>query len=228
MKPHQGRPTSRLTARGAVTKARIVAAAASLVREHGVAGTSLDAVMTASATSRSQLYHYFADKEDLISEVIKTQLGHVIAAQEPRLREVSSWDGLQRWCDHLVTTTRATRGVGGCPLGSLVSELADRSDSARLELARSFAQWQSYLSSGFAAMRENGELASDADVDELALTMMSALQGGLLMAQTTRSARPLELALNMALGHIGRYRCDPPNNATVLIGGAATDPTEHA
>jgi len=174
-----------------------------------VAGTSLDAIMTASATSRSQLYHYFVDKDALISEVIKTQLGRVIAEQEPRLREVSSWDGLQRWCDHLVATTRATQGVGGCPLGSLVSELADRSDSARHELVRSFAEWQSYLSNGFAVMRDNGELVPEADVDELALTMMSALQGGLLMAQTTRSARPLELALNMALGHIAGYRCDP-------------------
>ena len=29
------------------------------------------------------------------------------------------------------------------------------------------------------------------------------------MAQTTRSARPLELALNMALGHIAGYRRSP-------------------
>jgi TetR/AcrR family transcriptional repressor of nem operon len=202
----EGRPAARLTARGAATKARIVDGAASLVREHGVAGTSLDAVMTATGTSRSQLYHYFVNKDALISEVIKTQLGRVIAAQEPCLREVSSWDGLQRWCDHLVTMTRATQGVGGCPLGSLVGELADRSDSARHELARSFAEWQSYLSAGFAAMRDNGELAAEADVDELALTMMSALQGGLLLAQTTRSARPLELALTMGLGHIAGYR----------------------
>lgn len=209
MASKEGRPTPRLTARGAVTKARIVAEAASLVRERGVAGTSLDAVMTASATSRSQLYHYFADKDALISEVIKTQLGRVIAAQEPRLRELTSWEGLQRWCDHLVTTTRGTQGVGGCPLGSLVSELADRSESARLELARSFAEWQSYLTKGFAAMRDNDELVPEADPDELALTMMSALQGGLLMAQTTRSARPLELALNMALGHISTYRINP-------------------
>jgi TetR/AcrR family transcriptional repressor of nem operon len=202
-------PTARLTARGAATKARIVAAATSLVQQRGVAGTSLEAVMEATATSKSQLYHYFADKDALIGEVIKTQLGRVIAAQEPRLREVSSWEGLQRWCDHLVTMTRATQGVGGCPLGSLVGELADRSDSARHELVRSFAEWQSYLVDGFKVMRDNDEFAADTDVDELALTMMSALQGGLLMAQTTRSARPLELALNMALGHISGYRRSP-------------------
>lgn len=202
----QTRPAKQLTARGAATKARIVSGAASLVRERGVAGTSLDAVMAATGTSRSQLYHYFADKDALIGEVIRTQLGHVIAAQAPLLDELTSWDGLRRWRDHLVTMVRETHGIGGCPLGSLVSELADRSESARHELVRSFAEWQSHLSRGFTVMRGNGELAAKADPEELALTIMTALQGGLLMAQTTRSARPLELALDMALDHCASYR----------------------
>lgn len=203
----------RLTTRGAATRARIVAAAASLVRGQGVAGTSLDDVMAATGTSKSQLYHYFANKDALIREVVKTQLGDVIAAQQPNLGEVSSWEGLQRWCDHVVAMTRATQGVGGCPLGSLVGELAERSDSARRELAQAFAEWQSYLSAGLATMRDNGELSADADPAELALTIMSALQGGLLMAQTMRSARPVELAVDMALGHVAAYRRGPRASA---------------
>ena len=203
-------PARRLTARGAATRARIVAAAASLVYERGFAGTSLDDVMAATGTSKSQLYHYFADKDALISEVIKAQLGRIIAAQEAAgLHEVSSWESLQRWCDHFVTATRATEGAGGCPLGSLVGELADQSEPARRVLAQCFAEWQSYLSEGFKAMRDNGELAAQADPSELALTMLTALEGGLLMAQTMRSARPLELALNMALQHMAAYRRRP-------------------
>ncbi|CAM5687467.1 TetR/AcrR family transcriptional regulator [Mycolicibacterium aubagnense] len=198
-----------LTARGAATRARIVAAAASLVRGQGVAGTSLDDVMAASGTSKSQVYHYFVNKDALISEVVRTQLGQVIAAQEPHLGEVSSWEGLQRWSDRVVEMNRATQGVGGCPLGSLVGELAERSDSARRQLAEGFAEWQSYLSVGLVTMQDNGEITPDADPAELALTIMGALQGGLLMAQATRSARPVELAMSMALGHVGTYRRDP-------------------
>jgi TetR/AcrR family transcriptional regulator, transcriptional repressor for nem operon len=208
-----GTPSRRLTARGAATRARIVAAAASLVYERGFAGTSLEDVMAATGTSKSQLYHYFADKDALIREVIKAQLGRIIAAQEAAgLRKVSSWDSLQRWCDHFVTATQATQGAGGCPLGSLVGELADQSEPARRVLAQCFADWQSYLSEGFKAMRDNGELAARTDPDELALTVLSALQGGLLMAQATRSARPLELALDMALQHTAAYR-QPPGQA---------------
>ena len=202
-------PERRLTARGAATRARIVAAAASLVYECGIAGTSLDDVMAATGTSKSQLYHYFADKDALICEVIRAQLGRIFAAQQAGLHEVSSWEGLQRWCDHWATATRATDGAGGCPLGSLVGELADQSEPARRMLAQCFAEWQSYLSEGFEAMRDKGELAARADPAELALTVMSALQGGLLMAQATRSARPLELALNMALQHMAVYRRRP-------------------
>lgn len=205
--PSKDRPSAaRLTRRGAATKARIVAAAASLLHTQGVGGTNLDDVMAATGTSKSQLYHYFANKDALIREVVRTQLGHVIAAQQPDLGEICSWEGLQQWCDRVVAMTRATQGVGGCPLGSLVGELAEGSDSARQELALSFAEWQSYLSTGLTTIRDNGEISPNADPAELALTMLSALQGGLLMAQTMRSARPVELALNMALGHVATYR----------------------
>ena len=203
-------PARRLTARGAATRARIVDAAASLVYERGIAGTSLDEVMAATGTSKSQLYHYFADKDALIREVIRAQLGRIMAAQEAAgLHDVSSWESLQRWCDHFVTATRATQGAGGCPLGSLVGELADQSEPARRVLAQCFADWQLYLSEGFSAMRDDGELAARADPAELALMMITALQGGLLMAQAMRSARPLELALNMALQHMAAYRRRP-------------------
>jgi hypothetical protein len=41
---------------------------------------------------------------------------------------------------------------------------------------------------------------------DLATAIMAALQGGLLLAQTTRSARPLELALDMAIDHVRQHR----------------------
>jgi len=196
----------RLTARGAATRERIIDGAAALIYEWGVASTSLDDIMAATRTSKSQLYHYFADKDALILEVIRRQLGKVIAGQEAELRGLRTWEGLQRWRDHVVELTRATGGVGGCPLGSLASELADHSEPARKTLSDCFSEWEAYLVDGFTAMREDGLMSPAADPAELAVTVMTALQGGLLLAQTTRDVRPLELALGMALTHAGRYR----------------------
>ena len=74
-----------LTARGATTRARIVEAAADLIYAHGVERTSLDDVMAASGASKSQLYHYFADKDALVLEVIARQTERVLDAQRPYL-----------------------------------------------------------------------------------------------------------------------------------------------
>jgi AcrR family transcriptional regulator len=193
----------RRTARGAATRARIVGAAAELVRERGAAGTGLEAVMAASDVSKSQLYHYFASKDDLITAVVEHQAELVLAANEPLLRELHSLAGLKRWRDVLVEGCVAENGAAGCPLGSLVGELAER-PKQRAALAAGFARWGGYLRDGFERMKRNGELPSTADADLLATACLAALQGGLLLAQTLRSAKPLASALDMALAFVAR------------------------
>ncbi|MGH9164226.1 MAG: TetR/AcrR family transcriptional regulator [Acidimicrobiales bacterium] len=200
-----------MTVRGAATRARIVAVAADLVYVQGVAGTSLDDVMAASHTSKSQLYHYFADKEALVNEVIALQTQRVLAAQEPYLGTLDSFEGLCRWRDAMVETNRATGGIGGCPIGSLASELAEQSEHARVLLAHSLQAWEAYLVGGLRLMLDRGELSADADPQDLATAIMTALQGGLLLAQTLRSSRPLELALDMAVDHVARVRASEPH-----------------
>ena len=66
------------TKRGAATRARIIEGAAELMYERGVAGTPLDDIMAATGTSKSQLYHYFADKDDFIHAVIGATIQQVI------------------------------------------------------------------------------------------------------------------------------------------------------
>jgi TetR/AcrR family transcriptional regulator, transcriptional repressor for nem operon len=195
------RPT---TPRGAATRARIVEAAAGLVYRRGASATSLEDIMEASATSKSQLYHYFADKDALMHAVIEFQTRRMMGVQAAHLDVVDSLAGLRRWRDAVVSMNKAARGVGGCPLGSLASELSDRSEGARALLAHGFELWESHLEQGLRAMRDRGEIKPEADPAELATAVIAALQGGLLLAQTTRRSRPLELALDMAIGHIAR------------------------
>ena len=190
-----------LTARGKATRARIVEAATELVRAHGVANTSLDAVLAASDTSKSQLYHYFADKDDLALAVIQRQTECVLATHESHLRKLHSLAGLRRWRDAVVELSRQTDCAGGCPLGSLVSELAE-SPRPRELLAESFARWEALLVAGFRAIQARSGTNRDCDLTELATVVLAAVQGGLLLAQTTRSTRALELALDMAINHV--------------------------
>ena len=197
-----------LTARGAATRSRIVSAAADLIYVHGVDRTSLDEVMAISGVSKSQLYHYFADKDALVLEVIARQTQRVLDAQQPHLEALDSLPAMRAWRNAIVRLNEATQGKG-CPLGSLASELANDSEPARKRLAGSFAIWRDRIEKGLTSMRERGELAASADPHELALALLTAAQGGLLLAKTMRSSRPLEIALDMAIDHVAKQMTTP-------------------
>lgn len=194
------------TPRGAATRARIIEAAARLVAVRGVGGTTLDEIMETSRTSRSQIYHYFEDKDALMAAVVRSQSQSVLDFQSSNLSKVDSLQGLRQWRDRLVELNRRNRSIGGCPMGSLASELAERSEPTRTLLDRSFREWESHIAAALETMQERRILSRRAAPRDLAVALVSALQGGLLLAQTSRSSRPLELALDMAIDHIASYR----------------------
>jgi TetR/AcrR family transcriptional repressor of nem operon len=189
------------TARGAATRARIVDAATELVRTHGAANTTIDAVIEASKLTKSQDYHYFTDKDDLVLAVIQRQAECVLGTHEELLRKLNSLAGIRRWRDAVVELTRKTNCSGGCPLGSLASELSE-TPRTRAALAEGFARWASYFEAAFARIQERAGTKPGADLRELSQAMLAGLQGGLLLSQTMRSTKPLELALDMAIDHV--------------------------
>jgi AcrR family transcriptional regulator len=197
------------TPKGERTKVRIAEAAADLVWDRGVAGVSLDDVRAASGTSKSQLYHYFADKAELLREVVAVQSERNLEAQRPALERLDSWVALEGWFDEIVATKAEQGCRGSCPIGSLVTQLAETDPAARSDLAVAFERWEGYLEDGLRAMREDGSLIPEANPKDLAVATMASLQGGLLLAQAARSTRPLRLALDAALRHLRSWAPGP-------------------
>jgi TetR/AcrR family transcriptional regulator, transcriptional repressor for nem operon len=191
-----------LTPKGRATRRRIVAAAAGLMFEHGVARTSLDDVKASAAVSSSQLYHYFEDKSALVSAVIEYQTEAILAGQQPHLANLDSIPALRAWRNVLVGIRRRLRCRGGCPIGSLGSELSDTDPHARAELAAGFRRWETSIRDGLREMYSRGELIPNAKPDELALAMLAAVQGGILLSQIHRETRPMEVALDTIIDHI--------------------------
>ena len=198
---------AKLTSRGRVTRERIVAAAAELMFKDGVAGTTLEDVKEAAGVSSSQIYHYFASKKELVLAVIDYQTETIVGGQQPMFDRLDTLDGLRAWRDFLVEHQRQLQCVGGCPIGSLGSELAEIDDRARATLAATFDRWEAGIRAGLHQMHERGELT--ADPDDLAIATLAALQGGLLLTQMQRRTRPLEKSLDAVIAHI--QSCTAPS-----------------
>jgi AcrR family transcriptional regulator len=167
-----------------------------------VAETTVEHVRDAAEVSSSQIYHYFADKQALVLAVIDHEADHIVGMQQPLFDRLDTMDGLRAWRDALVDVQLDRGCTGGCPLGSLGVELAETDDRARVRVADGFARWETAIRDGLRAMHAAGRLAADADPDGLALALLAALQGGLMLTQVTRETRALEVALDAMLSLI--------------------------
>jgi TetR/AcrR family transcriptional repressor of nem operon len=193
---NETRDRPRLTPKGERTRARIVAAAAALIHERGVAGTTLDDVRTAAEVSGSQLSHYFAGKDELVQAVIDHQADIIVGNQEQA--DLGTAEGIKAWRDMVIDAARSAGGKGGCPLGSLGGQLAETDPDARALIAAGFARWSAAIGDGLRAQAA-GRLPAGVTPDDLAVTLLAALQGGLILAQVQRDTRPLETAFDTIL-----------------------------
>src|ERR1700735_2921058 len=112
-----------LTPKGAATRARSVEAAADLVLARGVGGTSLDDIRAGTATSKSQLFHYFpGGKSDLVRALAAFQSERVLRAQRPFPDTLDPWDAWEGWRDAVISYY-SSQPSWGCPIGAMTSEL---------------------------------------------------------------------------------------------------------
>jgi TetR/AcrR family transcriptional repressor of nem operon len=194
----------KLTTKGRATRERIVAAASDLMLQNGVARTTIEDIQEAAAISTSQMYHYFADKNDLVSAVIDFQTDQVLGAQQLGLDRIECVQDLYRWRDIMVDTVRGLGGAGGCPIGSMASELSECDPVARARLAKSFAQWENMIHDGLVTVAARSKLAEGTDIDQIALAMLAGIQGGLLLSQVRRDTAPLAAAVDTMIEHLKR------------------------
>jgi AcrR family transcriptional regulator len=171
---------TRLTARGAKTRSRIVATAADLIRVRGVGGTTVDDVVSASQVSKSQFYRHFDDKPALVRAVIELVGERTINGERERLSAVKTFAGLQRWRDAFVANSALQESRYGCALGSLANEVSDQDAIARVKLNDLFAAWQELFEDVIHRFQRQGMIPQDVDVAQLATGFVAAVQGGYL------------------------------------------------
>jgi TetR/AcrR family transcriptional regulator, transcriptional repressor for nem operon len=190
------------TARGRATRERIVTAASRLISERGVAETSVDDVIERAGASKSQLYHYFDDRADLLRAVVDHNADGVLGELPP----LDSWKAIRSWFGSLVELQVERASCGGCPIGSLVGQLAESDPTARLALADALERWQEHLRRGLDSIQRAGKLDGAADPARLAAATLAAIQGGLLLTQAKRDPRQLAVALDAAYEHLRSHR----------------------
>jgi AcrR family transcriptional regulator len=198
--------TPRLTSKGRATRDRIVDAAAQLMFQHGVGGTSVDDVRRMATVSGSQMSHYFDDRRDLIRHVIAARRNDVQHFHtQPRLGALDSLEALRAWVEANMADVDSVYRQGGCVYGSLAGELTEGDSDIHSDLAAGYEDWLNLLRAGLTAMRRRGELRQEADPRHLAVALVVAHQGGALVTYATDDPEPLRIALDAAVEYVRSF-----------------------
>ncbi|MFD7075472.1 TetR/AcrR family transcriptional regulator [Nocardioides sp. NPDC057577] len=174
------------------TRQRMVASAALLLREHGVAGTSVAKVLAHSNGPRGSVgFHFPGGRRELITDAL-TWAGETVTGN---LRDaVTAGVGPERVfaaiCQHYRTQLVDTDFAAGCPVGAAMQEAHHDADLAPV-VSGIVADWQGALA---ALLVSAGH--AEREADDLAVLAISSLEGAIMMARVTRSAAPIDVVVD--------------------------------
>jgi AcrR family transcriptional regulator len=192
-----------LTPKGAATRQRIVEGAAGLVRERGVPNVGLDDIRAVTATSKSQLFHYFPDgRADLMLAVAGHEAEQVLTDQMPQLGDLTTWRKWQAWRRRVIKIYDAQRQR--CPLSALTDQLGTADPATRKIVLELVDRWHEYLAQGVQALKDSGEIGAGVDTAKAATSILTALTGGVGLLQSTDRISYLEVALSEAIDNLRR------------------------
>lgn len=165
----------------------MLTSAAELLRQHGAAGVTIDAVLARSGAPRGSVYHHFPGGRSQILRESLEFAGDEIAARIDAAAGDSGTALLhefaQMWREALI----ASDYTAGCPV--LAAAIGSSQDEQQLTALAGaiFNRWreasrQAYLREGF----EPGEASALAD------TAIAAMEGAVVLCRSARSLQPLD------------------------------------
>lgn len=190
----------KFTAKGRATRQRIIDGAAAEIRLSGAVATTLDDVLARTATSKSQLFHYFpGGKEELLLAVAAQEADRVLSDQQPHLSRLTSWAAWQRWRD--VVVERYRRQGRMCPLSTVMSEIG-RTPGAHAVTTTLIERWRMEIEAGVRAMQAQNKIAASVDPQRAAAALLAGIQGGVSVLLSTGDLSYLEAALDVGIASL--------------------------
>jgi TetR/AcrR family transcriptional repressor of lmrAB and yxaGH operons len=183
---------------------RIIRSAAKLLRRQGYAATGWRQVIAESGAPWGSQAHYFpGGKQQLATEAI----AHAGTAYEAMLRAALSSahpaEAVAAWADLAAAQLEASGWVDGCPVATVTLEEAASSDLLAVACHDAFSRWRAELADSFAA-----HAIEASEVDSLAILVLAAIEGGLLLSRAARDQGPLRI-VGAELAKDLRHRLDP-------------------
>ena len=192
------------------TKKRILETATQMIYLHGFNNTSLNDILVGSEISKGNFFYYFKNKDELGFAVLdKTskeffdRIDNLVLSSDKK-----PIDKVFDMLDMELSTFKEKGPTGGCPLGNLAAELSDNHEEFRSRILNVFERWTKIVQEMLDKARADGTFPPDTDTRSLAVFIISAVEGALILMKTKRDITPLEQTIRSVKRHINSLRKD--------------------
>ena len=188
---------------------------AELLRVQGYAATGLQQLARAAQAPIGSIYHHFRGGKREVAAAALRQTGAVYIQLLPVLldQHADLAAGVEAAFAAAADDMANTGWANMCPVGTVAGEIADTEPELRQVAAEVIASWVE-IGSRYLA----GRGLSDADARAAMYAVLTALEGGFLLARTQRTAEPLLAAGRAVSAYIATLPVTAP--APGLTGNA--------
>jgi len=173
------------------SKGKTLAAAVRLFRQQGYHGTALQDILVAGGSPRGSLYFHFPKGKEEIGEAALTIAGEATRQAIAQIAEASESAEifLERMVRGMAADLENSDYKEGCPIATTALETSAQSDVLGAATRSAFQKWENEIKRGLERFGIKIE-----EADQVATTVLSQLEGALLLARTYRSLKPLHRA----------------------------------
>lgn len=169
------------------TREAMVASAAALFRERGVAATSLRDVVDHAKAPRGSIYHHFPGGKAELADAATAMAGDFIGRLLADLMEKGDpAHAITRFVDYWKQSLTRHGFTDGCPVAAAAISPAETSE-ARARAGRAFGRWQEQITQALTARGIAPDLAADR-----AGLAVAAIEGALILSRAQSSTEPLD------------------------------------
>jgi TetR/AcrR family transcriptional repressor of lmrAB and yxaGH operons len=178
-------------ARAPDSREKTVVAAVKLFSQRGYHGTALNDILDAGGSPRGSLYFHFPRGKEEIGEAASGLAGEAVRQVIANAAETS--DNIENFLTLIVQAMASNLERSGysegCPIATVALETAAQSEILGAAARTAFQSWEQELKHG---LERFGMKTGDADL--VATTVLSQLEGALLLARTYRNLEPMHRA----------------------------------
>jgi TetR/AcrR family transcriptional regulator, transcriptional repressor for nem operon len=178
--------------KGEQTRQRIIAKAAPLFNRRGFDGCSMQDISAATGLEKGSLYSHFATKEELAAAAFDHAWAQASSARVGNLDQApNSVDKLRL---HIANFVSKPSSAGGCPMLNTILDADDGNAILRRRAESAMRDWVGLLAEITRTGQAKGEIRASVNPEQLAILVISLLEGAFVSSRLQRSREALLLA----------------------------------